>query len=150
VSSTFDGRVDFQAPLKRQDNDLIMIKSIEVDDTLMRLRSNELKKTRFKLTDHEAPWHGGAAGPALKSKRSRAQGSVAEMLESVSTDSRHYPQKRGARFAEGGRRFTGMPHMTTLRLRYLTWKLRAPCGISRRRRAGRDMKCFLATEKMES
>jgi hypothetical protein len=25
-------------------------------------------RNRFKLTDHEAPWHGGAAGPALKSK----------------------------------------------------------------------------------
>jgi hypothetical protein len=35
---------------------------------------------------------------------SRAQGSAAEMLESVSTDSRHYPQERGARFAE--RRWT--------------------------------------------
>ena len=41
-----------------------------------------------------------------------------------STDSRHYPQERGARFAEVGGRFTGMPRMT-LRLRYLTWKLRA-------------------------
>ena len=40
------------------------------------------------------------------------------MLESVSTDSRHYPQERSARFAEGGGRFTGMPRMT-LRLRYL-------------------------------
>ena len=45
----------------------------------------------------------------------RAQGSAAEMLESVSTDSRRYPQVRGARFAEGG--VTGMPRMT-LRLRY--------------------------------
>jgi hypothetical protein len=35
---------------------------------------------------------------------SRAQGSAAEMLESVSTDSRHYPQEHGARFAE--RRWT--------------------------------------------
>jgi hypothetical protein len=34
------------------------------------------------------------------------------MLESVSTDSRHYPQECGARFAEGGGRFTGMPRMT--------------------------------------
>ena len=39
------------------------------------------------------------------------------MLECVSTDSRHYPQERGARFVEGGGRFTGMPRMT-LRLRY--------------------------------
>jgi len=33
------------------------------------------------------------------------------MLESVSTDSRHYPQVRGARFAEVGGRFHGnAPH----------------------------------------
>jgi hypothetical protein len=53
--------------------------------------------------------------------------------KSVSTDSRHYPQERGARFAEGGGRFTGMPHMT-LRLRYLTLKLRALCWLLRRSR----------------
>jgi hypothetical protein len=39
------------------------------------------------------------------------------MLESVSTDSPHYPQERGARFVEGDGRFTAMPRMT-LRLRY--------------------------------
>ena len=50
-------------------------------------------------------------------------------------DSRHYPQERGARFAEGGGRFTGMPRMT-LRLRYLTLKLRALCWLLRRLRAG--------------
>ena len=54
-----------------------------------------------------------------------AQGSAAEMLESVSTDSRHYPQVRGARFAEVGGR---MPRMT-LRLRYRTLKLRACAGF---------------------
>jgi hypothetical protein len=37
-----------------------------------------------------------------------------------------------------------------VRLRYLTWKLRALCWVLRRLRAGRDMKCFLATEEMES
>jgi hypothetical protein len=58
-----------------------------------------------------------------------------EMLESVSTDSRHYPQVRGARFAEDGGRFTGMPRMT-LRLRCLTWKLRALRWVLRRVRAG--------------
>ena len=52
------------------------------------------------------------------------------MLESVSTDSRHYPQERGARFAEGGGRFTGKPRMT-IRLPYLTWKLRALCWLLR-------------------
>ena len=41
------------------------------------------------------------------------------MLQSVSTDSRHDPQERGARFAEVGGRFTGMPRIT-LRIRYLT------------------------------
>jgi hypothetical protein len=46
-------------------------------------------------------WHRDELG-------ARAQGGAAEMLESVSTDSRHYPQERGARFAEGGGRFTGM------------------------------------------
>jgi hypothetical protein len=46
-------------------------------------------------------------------------------------DSRHYPQERGARFAEGGGRFTGMPRMT-LHLRYRTWKLRALCWVLRR------------------
>jgi hypothetical protein len=56
------------------------------------------------------------------------------MLESVSTDSRHYPQERGARFAEGGGRFTGMPRMM-LRIRYLTLKLRALCWVLRRQRA---------------
>jgi hypothetical protein len=60
---------------------------------------------------------------------SRAQGSAAEMLE-------HYPQERGARFAEGGGRFTGMPRMT-LRLRYPALKLRAPCRVSRRLRKRR-------------
>jgi hypothetical protein len=57
-------------------------------------------------------------------------------IESVSADSRHYPQVRGARFAEGGGRFTGMPRMT-IRLRYLTLKLRALCRLLRRLRAGR-------------
>jgi hypothetical protein len=32
------------------------------------------------------------------------------MLVSVSTDSRRYPQERGARFGEGGGRFTAMPY----------------------------------------
>jgi hypothetical protein len=64
----------------------------------------------------------------------RAQGNAAEMLKSVSTDSRYYPQERGARFAEGGR-FTAMPRMT-LRLRCLTLKLRALCWVLRRLRAG--------------
>jgi hypothetical protein len=53
------------------------------------------------------------------------------MLEGVSTDSRHYPQERGARFAEGGGRFTGMPRMT-IRLRYLTLKLRGLCWVLER------------------
>ena len=54
----------------------------------------------------------------------------AEMLESVSTNSRHYPQERGARFAEGGGRFTRMPRMT-LRLRYRTLKTsRAVLGLA--------------------
>jgi hypothetical protein len=35
-------------------------------------------------------------------------------------------------------------------IRYPAWKLRALCWILRRLRAGRDMKCFLATEEMES
>jgi hypothetical protein len=43
-----------------------------------------------------------------------------------SSDSRHYPQERGARFAEGGGRLTGMPLMT-FRLRYRILKLRALC-----------------------
>jgi hypothetical protein len=60
---------------------------------------------------------------------------AAEMLESVSTDSRHYPQVRGARFAEGGGRFPGKSRIT-LRLRYLTLKLRALCWLLRRMRAG--------------
>jgi hypothetical protein len=62
------------------------------------------------------------------------------MLESASTDSRHYPQVRGARFAEGGGRFTGMPRMTQLaciRIRYLTLKLRALCWVLRRLRKHR-------------
>src|ERR1700720_1249029 len=63
-----------------------------------------------------------------------ARGSAAEMLESVSTDSRHSPQVRGARFAEGGGRFTGMPRMT-LRLRYRVLKPRALCWVLRRLRA---------------
>jgi hypothetical protein len=55
-----------------------------------------------------------------------------EMLES-GNDSRHYPQVRGARFAEGCGRFTGMPRMT-LRIRYLTLKFRALCWVLRRLR----------------
>jgi hypothetical protein len=48
------------------------------------------------------------------------------MLESVSTDSRHYPQVRGAHFAEGGGRFTGMPRMTLrIRILYRSLKIRA-------------------------
>ena len=42
---------------------------------------------------------------------------------------------RGARFAEGGGRFTGMPRMM-LCLRYLTLKLRALCLVLRRMGAG--------------
>ena len=45
-------------------------------------------------------------------KWGRAQGSAAEMPEAARTDSRQYPQVRGARFAEGGGRFTAMPSMT--------------------------------------
>jgi hypothetical protein len=53
-------------------------------------------------------WHRDELG-------ARAQGSATEMLESVSTDSRDYPQ-------EGGGRFTGMPCMTLrLRIRYRVW-----------------------------
>ena len=53
------------------------------------------------------------------------------MLESVSTDSRHYPQERGARFAEGGGRFTGMPRMTppAFAIALPTGKLRALCWV---------------------
>ena len=73
-------------------------------------------------------WHRDELGAERKA--------TAEMLESVSTDSRHYPQEREARFAEGGGRFTGMPHMS-LRLRSLTRKLRALGWVLRRLRAGR-------------
>jgi hypothetical protein len=61
------------------------------------------------------------------------------MLES-GNDSRHYPQERGARFAEGGGRFTGMPRMTQfacIRIRYLTLKFGRWCWVLRRLRAGR-------------
>jgi len=47
-----------------------------------------------------------------------------------------HPQERGAHFAEGGGRFTGMPRMT-LRLRYRILKLRVPCWVLRRLRPGR-------------
>jgi hypothetical protein len=57
------------------------------------------------------------------------------MPESDSTDSRQYPQVRGARFAERAGRFTGMPRMT-LRLYLSHWKLRALCWVLRRLRAG--------------
>ena len=40
--------------------------------------------------------------------------------------------------------------MPRIRIRYLTLKLRALCWVLRRLRAGWDMKCFLATEEMES
>jgi hypothetical protein len=56
------------------------------------------------------------------------------MLESVSTDSRHYPQEGRARFAKGSGRFTGMRCMTR-RIRFLTWKLRALIWVLRRLRA---------------
>ena len=64
------------------------------------------------------------------------------MPESASTDSRQYPQVRGARFAERAGRFTGMPRMTQLaciRIRYLTLKAsRAGAGycVVRARSAG--------------
>jgi hypothetical protein len=45
--------------------------------------------------------------------------SAAEMFESVSTDSRRYPQIRRVVDASWDR--------MTLRIRYLTWKLRALC-----------------------
>jgi hypothetical protein len=60
------------------------------------------------------------------------------MLEGVSPDSRHYPQVRGARFNEGGGRFTGMPCMT-LRLRYRILKLRALCWVLRRLRQAQEI-----------
>jgi hypothetical protein len=74
-------------------------------------------------------WHRDELGAERKAARRKCS-------ESVSTDSRHYPQERGARFAEGGGRFTGMPRMT-LRLRYRILKLRALCRALRRLRAGR-------------
>ena len=46
------------------------------------------------------------------------------MPEIVSTDFRHYSARTRCE------RFTGMPRMT-LRLRYLTWKLRALCFVLR-------------------
>jgi hypothetical protein len=54
------------------------------------------------------------------------------VLESVT----NYPQERGARFDEGRGRFTAMPSMT-LRLRYLTCKLRALCWVLWRLRVPR-------------
>ena len=52
------------------------------------------------------------------------------MLESVSTDSRHYPHERGARFAERGGRFTPIRYRT-LKLRALRWVLRLRRGRQR-------------------
>jgi hypothetical protein len=63
------------------------------------------------------------AGIAMKWEPSPRQGG-GNARKSASTDSRHYPQVRGARFAGGGGRFAGMPRIT-LRIRYLTLKLRA-------------------------
>jgi hypothetical protein len=80
------------------------------------------RKQRFKLRHYrKAPAKAIAAAPERPAS---------------GTDSQHYPQERGARFAEGGGRFTGMPHMS-LRLRSLTRKLRALCWVLRRLRAGR-------------
>jgi hypothetical protein len=72
-------------------------------------------------------WHRDELRAARKAVRR-------EMPENVSTDSRHYPEVRGARFVEGRGRFTGMPR---IRIRYLTYKLRALCWVLRRLRAGR-------------
>ena len=58
-------------------------------------------------------WHRDELGAERKAARRKCSKALA---------SRHYPNERGARFSEGGGRFTGMPRMT-LRLRYRTWKL---------------------------
>jgi hypothetical protein len=57
------------------------------------------------------------------------------MLESVSTDSRHYPQERGARFAEGGGRFTAMPYDAAPSLSHLEAS-RALLGLAAAARRG--------------
>jgi hypothetical protein len=54
----------------------------------------------------------------------------------------HYPQERGARFAEGGGRFTRECPAWMLRLRYLTWKLcGALVGLAAAQGAGRFVGC---------
>jgi hypothetical protein len=69
-------------------------------------------------------WHRDELGAEREAARRECSKSLA---------SRHYPQVRGARFAEGGGRFTGM-HRKTLRLRYRTLKLRALCWVLQRLR----------------
>jgi hypothetical protein len=57
-------------------------------------------------------------------------------------NARHYPQERGARFVNAVDASREMPRMTQLaciRIRYLTWKLRALCSLLRRLRAGQRL-----------
>jgi hypothetical protein len=64
----------------------------------------------------------GAERKAARRKCSKALAPILDIIRKV----------RGARFAEGGGRFTAMP----LRIRYRTWKLHALCWVLRRLRAG--------------
>jgi hypothetical protein len=73
-------------------------------------------------------WHRDELGAERKAARRKCSNALAPILDVI----RKYA---GARFAEGGGRFTGMPPMT-LRFRYLTLKLRALCWVLRRLRAG--------------
>jgi hypothetical protein len=50
--------------------------------------ASDISAQRFKLRHYRK-------APARDELGARAQGGAAEMLESVSTDSRHYPQVRG-------------------------------------------------------
>jgi hypothetical protein len=74
-------------------------------------------------------WHRDELGAERKAARRKCSKALAPILDIIR-------KVRGARFAEGGGRFTGMPRMT-LPLRHLTLKLRALCWVLQRLRAGR-------------
>jgi hypothetical protein len=81
-----------------------------------------------RIRKHISRWHRDELGAERKAARRKCSKALAPILDIIRKNTVHASLK-------GGGRFTGMPRMT-LRLRYLTLKLRALCWVLRRLRAG--------------
>jgi hypothetical protein len=73
-------------------------------------------------------WHRDELGAEREAARWKCSKALAPIFDIICKNAVHASQ--------GGGRFTAMPRIT-LRLRYLTLKLRALCWVLRRLRAGR-------------